>query len=275
MWSDVQVLPLVFVNALGLNVEQRGRVHRHAGAVGDARGETAFGGEFDFAPFLPESGIVGQRLQLAQLVEVFEPAVADAPGDELCQRRIGNGQETPRRDAVGDVAEFLRPQLGEIAQDGLLQQIRVQSRDAVDVVAADRGQMRHADVAFAAFVNQRQPRHAGVVAGKPDAHFVQETAVDFVNDFQMPRQQRAEERHRPLFQRLGQQRVVGVGKGVARDVPGGVPVQRVLVHQQAHQLGDGQRRMRVVELHGPFLVELLQRPAEQPMHAEHVLQASR
>ena len=50
------------------------------------------------------------------------------------------------------------------------------------------------------------------------------------------------------LQRLGQQRVVGVGEGRLRDRPGLVPGDAVLVDQEAHQLGDRDGRMRVVEL---------------------------
>ena len=46
----------------------------------------------------------------------------------------------------------------------------------------------------------------------------------------------------------------------------------MLVHEQAHQLRDGDRRVRVVELHGPFFVEGRGRAAEQRVDAQHVLQ---
>ena len=46
----------------------------------------------------------------------------------------------------------------------------------------------------------------------------------------------------------------------------------MLVDQQAHQLGDGDRRMRVVQLHGELLVEALQRNLLPAHDAQHVLQ---
>ena len=103
----------------------------------DERGEAALVGELHVAPLLLKLRVVGERLQLAQLVEVSQPAVADALGDELREAGIAERDEAARRDAVGDVAELLRPQLGEIAQHGLLQQFGVELRDAVDGVAAD------------------------------------------------------------------------------------------------------------------------------------------
>ena len=61
------------------------------------------------------------------------------------------------------------------------------------------------------------------------------------------------QRERPLLQRLGQQRVVGVGQRPLREVPRLVPAELRLVEQDPHQLGDGQRRVRVVELDGDLV----------------------
>ena len=58
---------------------------------------------------------------------------------------------------------------------------------------------------------------------------------------------------RPLFQGLGQQRVVGVGQRADGQVPGLVPAQLGLVEQNPHQLGDGHRRVSVVELDGDLV----------------------
>ena len=53
-------------------------VDRDAGALLDERGEVALGGELHLAPLPLELRVVGQRLELAELVEVAQPAVADA-----------------------------------------------------------------------------------------------------------------------------------------------------------------------------------------------------
>ena len=97
------------------------------------------------------------------------------------------------------------------------------SRHAVDGVAADAGQIRHAHVAFAALVDQRQPRDARFVAPEADARFIEKARVDLVDDLQVPRQQLREHRERPAFQRFRHQRVIGVAEGFARDVPGLLP----------------------------------------------------
>ena len=137
--------------------------------------------------------------------------------------RVAQHHEAARRDAVGHVVEPLRPQLGEVVQHGLLQQRRVQRGDAVDGVAADGREVRHAHVLVAGLVDQRHPRDARVVAGIALPHLVEEAAVDLVDDLEVARQQAPEQRQRPGLERLGQQRVVGVGERALRDVPGLVP----------------------------------------------------
>ncbi len=58
------------------------------------------------------------------------------------------------------------------------------------------------------------------------ARLEQHLGVDRVDDLHVARQQPLEQRHRPAFQRLRQQRVVGVGEGPLGDVPGRVEVDR-------------------------------------------------
>src|ERR1700726_1169021 len=69
----------------------------------------------------------------------------------------------------------------------------------------------------------------------------------------MARENAFEQRHWPLLQCLGQQRVIGVRERADGDLPGFVPWDVVKVDKNAHQLGDSDARMRVVELNGcPF-----------------------
>ena len=164
--------------------------------------------------------------------------------------RVAQDHPAPGGDAVGHVVEFFRLQLVEIAQHGLLEELRVQRGHAVDGMAADAGQMRHAHILLAALVDERQPRQTLVVPGKAHPHLVQKAPVDLVDDLQVPRQHVSEERQRPFFQGLRQQGVVGVGEGAPCDLPGLLPVHEMLVHQQPHQFRHGDGGVGVVELHG-------------------------
>ncbi len=143
---------------------------------------------------------------------------------------------------------------------------------AVDSVAAHAPEVGHAHITLTALVDQRKARDAAVIAPETDAHRVQKPRVDLVDDLQVPGQQLREHGERPLLQCLGQERVIGVAEGAARDVPSLVPAHRLFVHQQAHQLGDGNGGMGVVELHGELLVKPLHRDLLTTHDAQHVLQ---
>ncbi len=93
-------------------------------------------------------------------------------------------------------------------------------------------------------------------AGKHLHDAIEEARVDLVDDLQMARQQPLHQRDRPLLQRLRQQRVIGVAERALGDRPGALPGQRRLVDEQAHQLGHGQRGMRVVQLDRHLVGEL-------------------
>jgi hypothetical protein len=63
-------------------------------------------------------------------------------------------------------------------------------------------------------------------------------------------------RQRPLLQRLRHQGVVGIAHGGDGDLPGLIPFQVLLVNEDAHQLGDRQRGVGVVELDGRMVGKL-------------------
>jgi hypothetical protein len=107
-------------------------------------------------------------------------------------------------------------------------------------MATDRREVRHPDALRAAFVDQAHAREAIVVAWKPRADLVEEAPVDLEDDLEVPRQETREERHRPGFECLGQQRVVGGERSPERPRPWPSRPGR---HEEPHQLRR-QRRMR-------------------------------
>ncbi|KAF5032754.1 hypothetical protein DSECCO2_613860 [anaerobic digester metagenome] len=52
--------------------------------------------------------------------------------------------------------------------------------------------------------------------------------------------------------------MVGVGEGPLADAPGPFPLQGLVVDQQAHEFGDADGRVRVVELHGHLVREAVE-----------------
>ena len=234
------------MDALDLHVEQRTAVDADAGFAQDAFGQPCFVGEFDEAQTLAEYGIIGLRAQGLQSVQIAAPAGADAGIEQGRQTGIRLLQPAARGDAVGDIVEAFREQPGVVREDGVDHQLRMQGRHAVDAVRCDHRQCGHAHMADAAFIDQRNAFGQLFIVREACAHIGQETVVDVVDDFQMARQQRLHQGHRPGFQRFRHQGVIGVGHRFAGDPPGVVPFHAVLVHQQAHQLRRCQCRMGVV-----------------------------
>ena len=120
--------------------------------------------------------------------------------------------------------------------------------DAVGAVRADDREIGHPDLAQAALLDEARALDAALVAREAGPHLLGEAAVDLEDDLQMTRQQHLEPRQRPFLQRLGQQRVVGVGERPSGEVPCLVPSEAGLVEQDPHQLGHGEARMGIVEL---------------------------
>lgn len=104
---------------------------------------------------------------------------------------------------------------------------------------------------------------------------IEDLRVDRIDDLHVARQQALEQRHRPAFQRLGKKRVVGVGEGSARDVPGHVEIGAVYIGEQAHQLGDRDGGVRVVELDGDGIRQRREVGILLQMAAQDVLQRGR
>ena len=99
--------------------------------------------------------------------------------------------------------------------------------------------------------------------------------VDEVDDLHVPRQQVLHQRDRPGLQRLGQQRVVRVVEDGRRDVPRELPRHLVHVDQEPHQLGDRDRRMRVVQLDRHVVGERRELAVLRLVPAQQVLQRRR
>ena len=140
------MLALVLVQSLHLYVEERERVYREAGAIVDGGCQVALVVGLHRVPVLLESGIGSERLQpFDAVLEMGDPLGADVAGDERRQPWIAQRDPAPRRHAVGHVQELLRRDAVEVGEHRLLEQLSMQCGDAVDRVAADRRQVRHAD----------------------------------------------------------------------------------------------------------------------------------
>ena len=130
----------------------------------------------------------------------------------------------------------------------------MQFGDAVDVGATGGGEVCHADLGVLLVGDDAHALDLGLVTGL-GLEFGKEVLVDLVDDFHVAGQQFGDQLGRPDFQRLGQQGVAGVVEGLGGDGPGGVPVVAVLVDEDAHELGDADDGVGVVELEGDLARE--------------------
>src|SRR5947209_535578 len=84
----IQQLPLVFVNALDLRIEDRVGVNRYAGCRFEPVCELRFGLALCLAESETKVSVAGKRLEPAQLTEVCDPILANGLGDNAGERRI-------------------------------------------------------------------------------------------------------------------------------------------------------------------------------------------
>src|SRR5206468_11520000 len=104
------------------------------------------------------------------------------------------------------------------------------------------------DLAPGVLVHQAHSLKASIISRKTLANLMKEAAIHFVDNLKMPWKYDFEPRERPFFQRFGQQRVIGVCKGILCDRPSLVPSKTRLIKQNAHQLRDGHSRVSVIQL---------------------------
>ena len=142
--EHVEVLPLVFVEALDVNVEEARGVDGDAGARRDLSRERFLVLPLDAPPLLAKRGVAGEGFECADQLEVMRPRLANRLRDEFRLPGIDQHDEPARRHAVRHIPDLRGPELVKITQKVASQQIAVERGHAVDRVAADAGEVRHA-----------------------------------------------------------------------------------------------------------------------------------
>ena len=241
--QGVHLLALVLVQALDLDVKDGILVHFHPLALAQQGLELALVVLLDFQQAGQAVRVVGKGQQLFQLGGVAGPAVADPLGDPVGQGGVADFQPTAEGDAVGLVVELFGVEVVEGLQLAALEDLGVEGGHAVHRVAVVDVHVGH--VHPAPVIQDSHPAVAAALAGAlvqlpDDGHDLGGDGLDVIQG--------------PLFQRLGQNGVVGVGAGLFHLLHGLVEGQAPL-GQQADQFGDDHGGMGVVDLDGHMAAE--------------------
>ena len=135
------------MKTLYLNIEDGVGVYNQTGLCLNVGSKALLVGALGGTHGLKELGVVLKLFKLLKLKGVLEPAVANGLGHELGVGGVGLGKEATVRDAVGLVVELLGRQGIEVLEHIVLDDIGVNLGHAVDAVAADHGQVGHANLA--------------------------------------------------------------------------------------------------------------------------------
>ncbi|SVJ78777.1 Uncharacterised protein [Klebsiella pneumoniae] len=256
-----------------MHIEQRFRFDRHAEAVQHQARQGGLVLPALLGEARPQPGVLDVLLEVRQApFRGVQQVGAEGLHQQLGQPRVGLEQPAAERHAVGLVADALRIEAMEVMEHGFAHQLGVQCRYPVDLVRTEERQVAHAHPSAVALLDQADRTQQVEVVDVLGTQRVYMEGIDQVDDLHVARQQALHQRHRPGFQGFREQRVVGVGQGRHAQRPGVRPGQLVHVHQLPHQLGDGDRRVGVVELDRHLFRQATQVVMMAQVAVEQVLQ---
>ena len=122
----------------------------------------------------------------------------------------------------------------KIVQGMFLEQVGMDSRNAVYGMSADAGQVCHAYEFAACLLYDGHSAYPCLITWKFQADLVKEPTVDLKDYLKVPWKQVGKELHGPLLKGLGEQGMVCVREGLCGNAPCLFPVHAVNVHEQAH-----------------------------------------
>src|SRR5215831_6314137 len=125
----------------------------------------------------------GERFEQPELVKISYPTIADGFGNGMRQGRIRKQQPAPLRYSVGLIVETLRKQVGQIFDGIGAQESGVNRGYAVGAVRADNRQVRHTNLPLASLFDQTDSLNPFIISGKSLPNVIQQTSIDFVDDF--------------------------------------------------------------------------------------------
>lgn len=128
----------------------------------------------------------------------------------MSTREEGGGGEQQRGkkdDVLGS------EEVNKVREEVLLDEIRVQRRDAIDLMRPNNRKMSHPDLLRVALLDDRHAGETGAVAGVLLLDALEEVEVDVVDDLEVAREEPLDERNGPLREGDG-----GELRGLSRKV---------------------------------------------------------
>src|SRR5215472_12926512 len=123
---------------------------------------------------------------------------------------------------------------------------------SVGAMRSDDGQMRHAYLALASLFHQADAFNTSFITRKAMPDFINQTAVNLVNNLELPGKKDFKPSDRPLLEGFRQERVIGIGQRLLGKVPRMIPTELRFVQQNSHEFRDRHGGMSIVELYRSF-----------------------
>ena len=252
---DIHQLTLVGMNALYLHIKHGVNLDADLVVSQHILGKSTLSGTLYLVDGLQERRVIHILVQLLHELGIASPGPGQLVINNMCQIVVGTDHPAAMGDAVGLVVELLREVLVEILQGAFLQDVGVETCHAVYAEGAYHCQACHVNLAI---LQDRQLTHQLLIVRVLGTYFIEEAAVDFVDNHVDTRQQLLKELPVPLLQGLRQNGVVSVCHGVPGDIPGIIPLHTVIINKYAHQLGNCYSRMGIVNLDANLVGKAIQ-----------------
>src|SRR5215813_1367789 len=111
-------------------------------------------------------------------------------------------------------------------------------RDTIGAMRANDREVGHPDLALCTLFHEAYALNPSLISGEPFSNFINQAAINFVDDLEMTREHSLKPDERPLLQSFGEPRMICIGQGPLGEVPSLVPTEMCFVEQNPHQLRD-------------------------------------
>src|SRR5215471_721024 len=128
---------------------------------------------------------------------------------------------------------------------------------SIGAMRSDNGEVCHANLSRRRLFYQTDALNSLAVSWETNSYFVEQAAVNLVNNLKLPRKHRLEPCDGPLLECLRKQCVIRIRQCLSCQIPGHVPSQVRIIQKNAHQFGYCHRRVGVVQLDSCLIRQFL------------------